>query len=129
MLESSSSPSANLVVSNFLSSDVTGQRSRRSAGLSQRSCGLPRLRPPPPTFGRGPGGYFDCAVRKGAGREIETVFAKGTIKLAKPLEHLSKSFINRPICYGDAPVFDCGTIWRMEEMLRAGLPPERLRVG
>jgi len=29
-----------------------------------------------------------------AGREIETVFAKGTIKLAKPLEHLSDSFIH-----------------------------------
>ena len=29
-----------------------------------------------------------------AGREIETVFAKGTVKLAKPLEHLSDSFIH-----------------------------------
>jgi hypothetical protein len=52
-LESSSSPSANFVVSNFLLSDVTGQRSRRSAGLSQRSSGLPRLRPPPPAFSIG----------------------------------------------------------------------------
>lgn len=29
-----------------------------------------------------------------AGLEIENVFAKGTIKLTKPLEHLSESFIN-----------------------------------
>jgi hypothetical protein len=36
---------------------------------------------------------FSTQMEK-AGREIETVFAKGTIKLAKPLEHLSESFIH-----------------------------------
>jgi hypothetical protein len=36
---------------------------------------------------------FSTQMEK-AGREIETVFAKGAIKLAKPLEHLSESFIH-----------------------------------